>query len=195
MAAVSPAPRFTLRDAESKLLTYEEDDASKDVNLRRAFMQPPHMVAEDVYVQRELCMKRGKGHREALGVDLANHCVRHLSARYNCYSAEEAKLLLKIYVCEVSAGNREDRIYATEVGNGLVKLTLAWCLTLKDGSVVLDGGRLHAHDHHMFGLGDFLGLAAAEKTLQKMANGMCDRILKQTDIPSRYNMCGCITSA
>lgn len=193
MASVSPAPRFTLREAEAKLLTYEEEEAVHDVSLRRAFLQPPNMRAEDVYVQHELSMRSGKGHnnREVHAMEVAEHCVERIGRKYSCPSADEAKLLLKLYVCEFSSGNREDRIYATETGNGHIKLTLAWCLSLQDGTVVLDGGRLHEQSSHLYGLGDMIGVAKAERTIQNMANRMCDKILAQTNIPSRYNICGC----
>lgn len=190
--AAQPPPKFTLRDAEEKLLVFGKDEATSQVTLRRAFNPPPHMAAEDVFVEREICLTKNRGgkDRETLALEVSNHCVDYLSKKYSASSAEESKLLLKIYICDASLGNREDRIYATETGNGFIRLTLAWTLALSDGSVVLDGGRMYEHSTHMFGIGDVFRVASAERTLRAMAGRMCDKILHETAIQSRVPMCG-----
>ncbi len=190
--ATDPPPKFTLKDAEEKLLVFDNDEATSQVNLRRAFKHPPHMAAEDVFVQREICLTKGRSSkdRDTLALELSNQCVEYLSKRYSASSTEDSKLLLKIYICDASLGNRDDRIFATETGNGLVQLTMAWTLALTDGSVVLDGGRMYDHSTHMFGIGDFLRVASAERTIKAMATKMCDKILQETAIESRLFMCG-----
>lgn len=193
MATVTDPPRYTLREAEEKLLSFSDDETSQ-VTLRRAFSHPPHMAAEDVFVQREICLKKSKGckEREKLALDISNYCVERLSRTYSAPSADDSKLLLKIYICDASLGSREDRIYATETGYGHVRLNLAWTLALSDGSVTLDGGRFYEHDTHMFGIGDVLRIADAERTLRGMATRMCNTIIKETAIPSRSCFCGAL---
>ena len=189
-------PRYTLREAEEKLLAFSDAEATRQITLRRAFAHPPHIAAEDVFVQREICLKKSKGckDREKLALDIANYCVEYISRKYSAPSAEESKLLLKLYICDANLGSREDRIYATETGYGLIRLNLAWTLALTDGTVVLDGGRLYEHDTHMFGIGDLLRIANAERTLKSIATRMCEKILKETAIPSRSFFCGALLS-
>ena len=195
-STVTNPPRYTLREAEEKLLDFSEDEATSQLTLRRAFTHPPHMTAEDVFVQREICLKKTKGSkdREKVALDISNYCVEYLSREYSAPSAEDSKLLLKIYLCDASLGSREDRIYATETGYGLVRLNLAWTLALSDGSVVLDGGRLYEHDTHMFCIGDVLRIANAERTLKAIATRMCDKIIKETAIKSASYFCGAFLS-
>lgn len=189
MVAVSPTstPKLTLKDAESKLLSFDRHEATNDVSLRRAFLQPPGIAAEDVIVQYQVCTNRGKTVAEVEQAQnaLMDHCVQRLAKAYSAESADDARLVLKIYLVTMSTGNRQDRIYASETGNGHVKLTIAWTLALPDGSVVLDGGRIHENNDHLYGLGDMLYVASGERTLYGMANRMCDKILKQTNIASR----------
>ena len=193
--AVSPAPKYNLKEAEQKLAFYEDDAASTDVQLRRAFLQPQGMFAEDVFVRQEMCLKRGKGieSRQKLASEVMQGCVDTIGRRYSANSEDEAKLILNLYLCDVTTGNREGRIYASETGIGHVRLTLAWVLALKDGSVVLDGGRMNEEDGHMFGFGDIVRVANPERTLRNMASRMCAKILARTNIKSRMNMCGCDT--
>ena len=195
-AITAHPPRYTLREAEEKLLSFSDDEATSQVTLRRAFSHPPHMAAEDVFVQREICLRKSKGckDREKLALDISNYCVEQLSRKYSAPSAQESKLLLTLYLCDASLGSREDRIYATETGHGLVRLNMAWTLALGDGSVVLDGGRLYEHDTHMFGIGDVLRISNAERSLKAIATRMCDKIIKETAIQSRSYFCGACLS-
>jgi hypothetical protein len=193
--AVPQPPRLTLQEAEDKLLQYRRDVPATAVELRRAFETPPHVAAEDTYVEYELHLpdiKVAQG-REELATAVARYCVNRIAEKYSAPSANEAKVILKLYICEISAGKRQDRILATETGRGSVIFTLAWILTLKDGTVVLDGGRLFEVSTHMYGLGDLFRLQNAEKTLYAMARRMTNKILQITAIKSlNPGLCGAV---
>jgi hypothetical protein len=197
--AVAPATKFTLKEAESKLLACDHD-ASTDIRLRQAFLLPAGIAAEDTFVSREFCMKRGKGISDCqkLATEVMEQCVDTIGKQYSAKSLKEAKLILKLYLCDVTTGNRTDRIYASEaLTNGHVRLTLGWMLALKNGSVVLDGGRMTEGDGHTYGFGDITRFANENRTLRKMISRMCNKILSQTNIKSRYNTntCGCVADA
>lgn len=191
MATEEP-PRLTLREAEAKLLSFRKDDGSLStiVELRRAFEPPPDMAAEDIFVEHEFILKDKAHGKEELANKIADHCVTYLGKTYSATSTEEAKLILKLYICDINSGKPQDRILATETGKGLVRLTLAWILTLEDGSVVLDGGRLFECSHHMFGIGDVLRLQDSDKTLHAMGTRMSDKIKEVINIKSRSFLCG-----
>lgn len=186
MVTTLPPRRVSLREAESKLVNFDYRDPCHVLNLRTAFLHPSGITAEDVFVQREFCTKRGIGNPnfEELCAAISQQCLDQLRAKYSAPSREKAKLLLKIYLLDISDGNREARIFSADSGIGAVMLSLGWVLALNDGSVVLDGGRLHEIDSHCKGIGDMLYLSNPEKTLRTMAKYMCDRILNQTNIKS-----------
>jgi hypothetical protein len=189
--AQQETPRLSLREAERRLLSFRKDSQPATVELRRAFETPPTVTAEDVYVEQELYLDEKYHGREELANKIASYCNSRIAKKYSAPSADEAKVILKLYICDINAGRSEDRILATETGMGLVRLTLAWILTLKDGSVVLDGGRMFEFSTHMYGLGDILRVQDAEKTLLAMATRMSDKILNITNIESRPSyLCG-----
>eukprot|EP00934_Nitzschia_sp_Nitz4_P007182 Nitzschia sp. Nitz4//scaffold269_size25945//12135//12746//NITZ4_008289-RA/size25945-processed-gene-0.20-mRNA-1//1//CDS//3329544967//7172//frame0 len=181
-----PKRRFTLADAERKLLSFDQTESGSDISLRSTFSHPSYLYAEDVYVEREICLRRRMGdpNRERLSHEISDACLAQLQQTYSASSKENSKLLLKFYLLDVSEGDRQSRIYATDSGLGLVTLTIGWILTLSDGSIVLDGGRLHELDSHFQGLGDVFHLQNAETTLHSMAKTMCNKIIQKAAIES-----------
>jgi hypothetical protein len=189
--ATETTPRLNLREAELRLLSFPTNGGPKSMELRRAFETPADVAAEDVFVEYKLYLEEKTGKREDLAHQMATKCVNRIAQKYSAPDSHQARLILKLYVCDIHAGRREDRIYAAETGIGFVKLTLAWILTLPDGSVVLDGGRMFDYSSHMYGLGDLLRIQDAERTLLKMSTRMSDEIMRITSIKSRTSfLCG-----
>ena len=107
-----------------------------------------------------------------------------LGWKYNAKSKEDATLLLKIYLEEVTEGNREARIYAPESGVGLIRLKFAWILSTIDGKVVLDGGRFAEVDARWNGLLDSLMVRSGDSALlYVLLPKLCKALDRQVEIP------------
>ena len=85
--------------------------------------------------------------------------------------SKKEKLLLKVYVVDVSEGDRESRIYAPDCEVGLVRLCLAWIACTPDGNIVYDGGRVGMTDGLGMGVLDALHLTLPNLVIQLAATG------------------------
>jgi hypothetical protein len=158
-----------------------------ECQLRQAFEHPSHIAAEDIYVDGGLSLERGKGNpnRDELATKVLDAATAQLRSHFSS-SKEDAQLLLKLHVVDVSEGDKESRIIASESGIGLVRLCLVWMLCMKDGKIVLDGGRIGEVDGHMCGIWDMLQLKSGEGTLvHGMTPRLCERIQRRIDIRKR----------
>jgi hypothetical protein len=178
-------PRLSLQEAEQRL---HDPYMGYQCELRQAFAHPSQIAAEDIFVDGGLALERGKGNpnRGKLATKVLDAATTQLSSHFSCASKEDAKLLLKLHVVDVSEGDKESRIVASESGVGLVRLCLVWILCLQDGKVVLDGGRIGEVDGHMCGIWDMLHIKSGEGTLvHGMTPRMCDKIQRRIDIRKR----------
>ena len=192
-------PRLSLRQAEDKLLDIRGSDRRPDAtvsqaSLRHPYQNPESIFAEDVYVAEvKHCMAKGKGNpnRNYLATTMSKIARDRLASKYNAKAKHESQLILHTYLLDVTDGNRETRMVAPDSAVGMVRLSMAWILALRDGSVVLDGGRISKSDHHWYGLADFFRIADSEKTLRKMAEQIATEILKETAIRSNQSFLLC----
>lgn len=161
-----------------------------DASLRIPFQAPTGIYAEHVYVEANCALHRGKGSptRNALAKKVGDQAACLLSKHFSARDKNCAKLHLKIFVCDVSSGDREARVFAAEAGVGQVRCCLAWVLCSKDGLLVLDGGRLGLVDNLMYGVLDFFNIQTGEACLlHKIIPRLCKQIQTRIDIPSVLN--------
>jgi hypothetical protein len=180
----SSSKQLTLQQAEAKLL---DSSFGYEASLRVRFQHPADIYAEDIHVEAKCTLERARGNpdRKKIATMVADKAVQMLASYFSAPNKQTAKLVLKLYVCDVSDGDREARIFASEAGVGHVRLCLAWILCFGDGSVVLDGGRVGDEDSLMHGVLDFLNLKTGESCLlNTLTPRLCKRIQHQINVAS-----------
>jgi hypothetical protein len=190
MSSSSSSNQLTLPQAKAKLL---DSSFSYEASLRSPFQHPAEIHAEDIYVEANCTLERARGNpdRKKLATMVADKAVQTLASHFSAPNKQTAKLVLNIYVCDVSDGDREARIFASEAGVGHVRVCLAWILCFGDGSVVLDGGRVGDVDSLMHGMLDIFNLKTGESCLLKtLTPRLCKRIQHQINIASGQSFYG-----
>jgi hypothetical protein len=183
---------LTLTEAEIRLF---DPYMGYNVDLRDAYEYPPGYCRDDVYIQYDFALERGKGNprREALALGVLNVLHEKLSPNFTA-TKKKALLHLNIYIVDVSEGDREARIFSSETPECLVRLCVAWIICLPDESIVLEGGRLGDTDMNGYGLWDALHLRTGERCLY---DSLVPRVVKSMlkkleDLPAVDNCYKCM---
>lgn len=186
-------PIFKAHDAESRLF---DPTLGYNVELRHAFEFPEDFRAEHVAVHLGTMLERGRGNPRrdemAAGVKAALRTTFGEKFPMNRQKrTRKEKLLLKVYVVDVSEGDRESRMFAPDCEIGLVRLCLAWIACTPDGSIVFDGGRVGMTDGLGMGVLDALHLTTGLSVLTtKLAPRLAKRIIDRLNLKSESSFFG-----
>ena len=181
-------PIFKVTDAENRLF---DATLGYNVELRHAFEFPPDMFAEDVYVHLDTMLERGRGNprRHELAASVKAVLRQEFGKKYPKKRRDgKEKLLLKVFVVDISEGDRETRMLAPECQIGLVRLCLAWVICSTDGNIVFDGGRVGMTDGLAMGVLDALHLTTGLSVLTgKCAPRLSRHIISRIDLKSNQS--------
>jgi hypothetical protein len=178
-------PKLSLTEAAIRLF---DPHMGYNVDLRNAYAYPPGYYREDVHLQFDFALERGKGNprRELLANGVLGVLHDKLAPNFTA-NKSQALLHLNIYIVDVSEGDREARIISSETTECLVRLCVAWIVCVPDGSLVLEGGRVGDTDMNGYGFLDALHLRSGEQCLyDSLARKVAKNILnKLSDLPSK----------
>ena len=167
-----------------------------NVELRHAFEFPEDIRAEDVAVHLGTMLERGRGNprRDEMAAGVKAALRATFGDKFPMTKqkrSKKEKLLLKVYVVDVSEGDRESRIYAPDCEVGLVRLCLAWIACTPDGNIVYDGGRVGMTDGLGMGVLDALHLTTGLTVLTtKLAPRLAKRIIDRLNLKSESSFFG-----
>jgi hypothetical protein len=123
--SISEPPRSkTTEEALEKLLDRFQENS---IALRQSFAYPKGVVAEDIFVEVTLALERGKGDpaRPALAENAKKRIQETLTRLYSA-TKEKALLDLHVYIADISVGDAQTRIHASDGGQGLIRVCLVW---------------------------------------------------------------------
>ena len=180
-------PIFKARDAESRLF---DPTLGYNVELRHAFEFPDDIRTQDVAVYLGTMLERGRGNprRDELAAGVKAVLRTTFGDKFPMSKqrrTKKEKLLIKVYVVDVSEGDRESRMYAPDCEVGLVRLCLAWIACTPDGNIVFDGGRVGMTDSLGMGVLDALHLTTGLTVLTtKLAPRLARQIIDRLNVKS-----------
>jgi len=176
-------PKFSKQRVDA-LLRREIQDGF-DWSLRYSYAPTENVRTKDVFVENvDLWLWSTACKRESRGNRLAEMMTDQLKGTFTCDSREDSWVVLSVHIREASIGDKEGRFLASELKSGLVRLCVAWTLSLPSGNVVLNAGVLDVVDSHNCGLRDLNPFSDAEATLEDyLVPTICKELVARIDIP------------